>query len=52
VIDDRGTEPKTFGIEAIAMTKRFGDFAALDDVAESGFAKIWMSCSSWPTERS
>jgi simple sugar transport system ATP-binding protein len=33
VIADRRTEPKTFGIEAIAMTKRFGEFAALDDVS-------------------
>jgi general nucleoside transport system ATP-binding protein len=33
VIDGRGTEPETFGVEAIAMTKRFGEFAALDDVS-------------------
>jgi ABC-type uncharacterized transport system ATPase subunit len=33
VIADRGTAPKTFGVEAIAMTKRFGEFAALDDVS-------------------
>src|SRR6266852_5635151 len=33
VTDSRRTEPKTFGVEAIAMTKRFGEFAALDDVS-------------------
>ena len=30
---ERGTESRTFGVEAIAMTKRFGEFAALDDVS-------------------